>query len=153
MAVSRGVGESFADQAFEAAARAYMGAPEGWERRVQAAIAALFDFLVDRPEQTRTCVVAEGAAGPDALTRRDSVIDRFAGLLRPGFAAARTPPPPVVAEAIGGGIYELVRTHVLERRLDELPRAVPDATLVALSPFVGAVGAMETQQSPTLPST
>jgi hypothetical protein len=140
---ARPPGDSFADQAFAAAAAAYAATPQGWERAVRAAIAALFEFLVDRPTQTSACVAGEHAAGQDALARRDQLIDRFVTLLRPGFAAADRSPPPVVAEAIGGGIYELVRSHVLERRLDRLTEAIPDATVVALSPFLGPADALE----------
>jgi hypothetical protein len=144
MAVSPPLGtESFPDQAFAAAAAAYAATPHGWERAVRAAIAALFEFLVDQPAQTSACVVGERGAGRDGLARRDQLIDRFAALLRPGFAATDRPPPPVVAEAIGGGIYELVRSHVLERRLDRLTEAIPDATVVALSPFLGPAGALQ----------
>jgi hypothetical protein len=129
---------SFVDDAFAVTAAAYAREPGGWENAVQAAIGQLFDFLASRPAQTNACIVDHCGAGLDALAHRDRVLDRFVELLRPGLAAAATPPPPVVAEAIAGGIYELVRGHVLERRLDELPAAVPDATVVVLSPFTGA---------------
>jgi len=136
-------GQSFADEAFAATADAYARAPGGWELAIQSAIAGLFDFLARRPAQTNACIVGDCGAGPDALARRDRTIDRFVALLRPGFARAAMPPPPIVADAIGGGIYELVRSHVLERRLGELPEAAPDATIVALAPFVGTDGAIE----------
>jgi hypothetical protein len=135
-AMAPGAG-SFADEAFTTTASAYASASGGWEVAIQSAIGSLFDFLAGRPDQTTACIVADCGAGPEALARRDRVIDRFVELLRPGFAASTTPPPPVIAEAIGGGIYELIRSHVLERRLDELPGAVPNATIVALSPFMG----------------
>lgn len=135
-------GGSFTDEAFAATAGAYAGAPGGWEVAIQSAIGSLFDFLAGRPDQTTACIVADCGAGPEALARRDEIIDRFVELLRPGFAASPTPPPPVVAEAIGGGIYELVRSHVLERRLEDLPSAVPNATVVALAPFMGMDGAI-----------
>lgn len=135
-------GGSFVDEAFAVTASAYADAPGGWETSIQTAIGSLFGFLAQRPDQTTACIVADCGTGPGALGQRDTVIDRFVELLRPGFAASATPPPPVVAEAIGGGIYELVRGHVLERRLEELPGAVPDATIVALSPFMGVDGAL-----------
>ena len=134
--------ESFADQAFAAAADAYAATPESWELAVHAAITAVFVFLADRPAETKACIVGDCGSGPAALARRDRVLERFAGLLEPGFAEAVNPPPPVVAEAIAGGIYELVRCHVFERRLDLLPDAIPDATVVALSPFVGPADAI-----------
>ncbi len=133
---------SFADEAFAATAGAYARADGSWEVAIQSAIGSLFDFLADRPDQTKACIVGDCGGDPGALARRDAVIDRFAELLRPGFAAAPAPPPAVVAEAIGGGIYELVRSHVLERRLADLPDAAPDATVVALSPFMGMDGAI-----------
>jgi hypothetical protein len=135
-------GDSFADAAFAATATAYADAPGGWESAIQSALGGLFDFLAERPDQTAACIVADCGAGPETLAQRDETIARFVELLRPGFAASATPPPPVVAEAIGGGIYELVRNHVLERRLHDLPGAVADATIVALSPFVGMDGAL-----------
>ncbi|HEX2071765.1 MAG TPA: hypothetical protein VHF90_08990 [Thermoleophilaceae bacterium] len=142
--------ESFADQAFAAAASAYADTPESWERAVQAAIAGLFEFLVERPRQTRACIEADCGAGPPALARRDRAIERFTELLAPGFAAAPAPPPAIVAEAIAGGIYELIRSYVLEGRLHELPDVVPDATVVALSPFLGAAGAVDLVSSTKL---
>ncbi|HWM10674.1 MAG TPA: hypothetical protein VNO82_15075 [Solirubrobacteraceae bacterium] len=134
-------GGAFADQAFAAAAGAYARTPGEWEQAIRAAIAELFGFLSRHRSQTLACMAGDGDAGREALTDRDRVIARFATLLAPGFDAASAPPPPVVAEAIGGGIYELVRAYALERRLGELPDAVPDATVVALSPFLGAQGA------------
>jgi hypothetical protein len=134
---------TFADQAFSATAEAYTTARGGWEQAVHAAIAALFEFLAARAPQTSACIVADCGAGRDALASRDRTIARFVELLRPGFEATQPAPPPVVGEAIGGGIYELVRGHVLERRLGELPDAVPDATVVALSPFIGAAEAID----------
>jgi hypothetical protein len=135
--------QSFADQAFAAAADAYTGVGGNWELAIQSAIASLFAFLAARPDQTNACIVDDCGAGPDALARRDRTIDRFVELLRPGFEAAAVPPPPVVAEAIGGGIYEVVRSHVLERRLADLPGAAPDAMIVALSPFTGIERALD----------
>jgi hypothetical protein len=140
-------GTTFADQALAAAVGAYAATSESWERAIQAAIAGLFEFLADRPAHIEACIAEDLGAGPEALAQRDRTIDRFVELLRPGFAAAAAAPPPVVADAIGGGIYELVRGHVLERRIDELPDAVPDATIVALSPFLGAAAAIELANS------
>jgi hypothetical protein len=134
---------SFADEAFAAAASAYADARESWELAIRAGIAGLFGFLAARPQQTSACIVGGLRGGPGALAGQDRLIERFAELLAPGFDVAPTPPPPIVTEAIGGGIYAIVRGYVLERRLDELPAAAPDATFVALSPFLGSANAVE----------
>lgn len=137
MASSAPLDEPFADQAFRIAAEAYAASPAGWERAIRSALAELLAFLAREPEQTATCLAIGPGEHPAALVHRDEVVERFTTLLGPGFAMPREPPPPVVAEAIGGGILELIRIHVEERRVDDLPSALPSATLIALTPFVG----------------
>jgi hypothetical protein len=133
---------SFEDEAFAVTAEAYARQSGDWEQAVQAALARLFAFLADHPDRTNACIVGDYGIGEAALDRRDGTIDRFAAFLREGFERAGAPPP-VIAEAIGGGVYEIVRGHVLERRLEQLPAAIPEATVVALSPFVGPARAQE----------
>ena len=137
MAANAAPDDSFAELAFRATAGAYGAVRASWERAVQSALAELLAFLARQPEQTRTCVAIDPGEHAAALARRDEVVERFATLLGPGFEIPPEPPPPVVAEAIGGGILELIRIHVEERRIAELPRALPHATLIALTPFVG----------------
>lgn len=130
--------DTFADQAFTAAADAYMRTPGNWEQAIQAALAGLFEFLAAAPEPTRACVVEALHSGRPGLERRDRLLARFAEFLEPGYTESADPPADVVAEAVSGGVYELIRTHVVERRIDELPEALPAATVIALSPFVGS---------------
>lgn len=129
---------AFADQAFTAAADAYMRTPGNWELAVQAALAGLFEFLAAAPERTRACVVDALYSGRPGLERRDRLLERFSEFLEPGYAQSVDPPPDVVAEAVSGGVYELIRTHVVERRTERLLEALPAATVIALSPFVGS---------------
>jgi hypothetical protein len=143
--ISDGAGRaagSFEDEAFAATAAAYARGDEIWERSVQVAIAGLFAFLAKHADRTKACIVGEHGAGIAAQGARDRAVARFVALLDQGFERPDAPPP-VVAEAIGGGVYEIVRGHVLERRLADLPAAVPEATIVALSPFVGPERAFE----------
>jgi hypothetical protein len=125
---------ALADAAFAATAEVYAGTPGSWAEGVGAAIAALFDFLAARPDAVAGCVLAE--SGQD-----DRTLERFTALLAPGFETAPEPPPPVVAEAVGSAILELVRLHAVEGRLAELPHATADAIVVALVPFVGVEAA------------
>lgn len=141
MAPSAPPDEPFADRAFRVAADAYAAAPAGWERAIQSALAALLAFLARQPEQTETCVAIAPGADRAALARRDEVVERFSTLLDPGFAIPPERPPSIVAEAIGGSILELIRIYVEERRVDDLPSALPNATLIALTPFVGPADA------------
>lgn len=144
--VGTDAGESFADRAFAVTQSAYSRSSGDWAQGIQAAIAELFSFLAEEEAQTKACMAGDHAVGAQALTRRDAAIDRFTELLDPGFAADPAPPA-IVAEAVGGGIYELIRRHVLARRINRLPDAVPDATIVVLAPFVGMDGAMRLARS------
>ncbi len=135
-------GDSFADEAYAATAAAYARAPGEWEVAVREAIAGLFGFLSGRSGETNDCVAAEHARGLPAIAMRDHDIARFVALLQQDYEGPSSPPA-VVAEAIGGGIYEIVRSHALDRRLDELPASAPAATVIALSPFVGSERANE----------
>lgn len=134
-------GGTFADQAFAVASVAYVQEPGEWPNAVHAAIVGLFDFLAAHPDQTETCLTANGRS--EALARQDRAIARYTDLLQRGFESVGMTPPTVVVEAIGGGIYELVRGYALEHRLGDLPLAAPQATHVALSPFVGGRRARE----------
>jgi len=130
--------EAGAEQALTASADAYMSSPGSWAEAVHAALAGLLDFLAGSPAMTRMCTVEALNAGSPALERRDRVLERFADFLEPGYAQRPDPPPTVVSEAISGGVFELIRAHAVERRIESLPQSLPEATVIALSPFVGS---------------
>lgn len=141
----------FAEEAYAATADAFARAPGSWESAVLEAIASLFEFLAERPDQTRACLLRPAGAPGDAFARRERAVERFAQLLlQPGFEAVADPPPPVLKDAIAGGIHELVCGYARERRLAELPAAVPNAAVVVLSPFVGNVAAHERANAASL---
>jgi AcrR family transcriptional regulator len=136
-----GAFEATAEQAYAVSADAYVQTQGSWAEAVHAALAQLLEFLAGCPELTRMCIVEALYAGSPALEHRDHVLARFADFLEPGYAQSPSPPPEVVSEAISGGVYELIRAQAVERRLEALPAALPEATVIALSPFVGSAEA------------
>jgi hypothetical protein len=128
--------EQFTEQAFTAAAGAYMRTPGSWAQAVHAALAGLLDFVAESPF-TRVAFVDELRAGAAGLERRDRALERFTDFLEPGYAQSAERLPEIVAEAVSGGVYELIRRRVAEGRIASLPAALPEATLLALAPFVG----------------
>lgn len=126
------------EQALSATAGAYMKAPGNWADGICAALEALLDSIAGSPTMARMCLVEVMRAGPSALERRDRALGRFAELLEPGYALNPDPPPNVVSEAIGGSVYELISSRVVEHRVESLPESLPDATVIVLSPFVGS---------------
>jgi AcrR family transcriptional regulator len=125
-----------ADRAYETTLEAFESAG-GWAEAVHAGLASLLAFLVGSPALTRMCTVEALGIGSSAFELRDEVLDRFTALLEPGYAMSAKPPPTAVSEAIGGGVFEIVRSHALEGRIERLGEALPEMTVLALSPFVG----------------
>jgi hypothetical protein len=46
-------------------------------------------------------------------------------------------PPPLVAETIVGGIYEIVYSRVLQGKTAELPALLPDLAYSVIVPYLG----------------
>jgi len=128
---------TFADTAFDVAADAFVAARGNWAEAVHATLTALFDFVATSPGPARECEKALQEGGAAALDRRERTLDRFARFLEPGYVEGSRHPAPVVAEAIVGGVYELVLAYIREDRVAAMSEAVPVATVIVLAPFVG----------------
>ena len=81
-----------------------------------------------------------------AAQPRVRAMELFCTFLAPAFAALDepAPDPEAVSVCLAGGLWELIRRHALERRLHELPDALPAASYVlpvdALRDRRGAAG-------------
>jgi AcrR family transcriptional regulator len=113
------------------------GAP--WPERLRAVLAAGLSALAEHPHEARIAFVEVLAAGPAALRRRATVIAELARLFEPGYAAAgsRAAVPKLMPMAIAGAFDEVVRGHVADGRIAELPALLPDLLFCALAPFLG----------------
>ena len=99
-----------------------------WDDAVLAALRAFLDVLAAEPAFARLAIVEAPAAGPRAIARRDALVGRFAELfddarMRADGAIA---PPPLVAQAIAGGIHELVYSRLVRGEADDLPALVTE---------------------------
>jgi AcrR family transcriptional regulator len=98
-------------------------AGESWSDGIALAYDALLGTLAAEPDFAHLGVVDVLAAGPRALARRDAALRRFARFVdvareRAGAASA---PPPLVAQAIVGGIHELVYSRIARDETSRLP--------------------------------
>ena len=101
---------------------AYRSQPE-WEDGLARGYDALLHVLAAEPWFARLGVVEVLAAGPRALLRRDETLRRFAAFvaqLRSEIDLAE-PPPDLVAQALGGGIYELIYSQLVRQQTNLLP--------------------------------
>jgi AcrR family transcriptional regulator len=130
--------DTAAEQAFSTAAEAFMSTPGTWAEAIHTALAALLDYSAQTPTFGRLAHEALLHGGERAVAARDRALDLFMEFLEPGYAIAGEPDAPrTPSHMIAGAVYELLHRHVVDDRLEELPNALPEITLIVLSPFVG----------------
>ncbi len=73
------------------------------------------------------------------------MLDLFSDFLQPGFAARglALPNPEIVSLCLTGAVWRIVRQHAIDRRLQQLPEALPAISYVVLSTFFGAEKALQ----------
>jgi AcrR family transcriptional regulator len=125
--------------AFGVAARAFLRAGGTWAEATRAALAGMLEAAAGAPALTRLCMTAACHTSARAAERHSRAIELFSGFLQPGYATAgeHAIGERLTHEMIAGGIFELIRNHVTEQRLDQLPDALPAVTVLTLTPFVG----------------
>jgi AcrR family transcriptional regulator len=113
-----------------------------WQEGVRALYEVMSAYFVAEPEMAHLATVGVYGAGPQALARRDRVIDSLTEMLAPGFE--ENPGAPAVSgEAAGATVYALMRDTVRREGPQALPAAVPLAIYLSLVGFVGPERAWE----------
>jgi AcrR family transcriptional regulator len=108
-----------------------------WEEGVRSLYEAMFAYFAAEPAMAELATVGVYAAGPQALARRDRVIDSLTEMLAPGFE--KNPEAAAVgAEAVGATVYALMREQVRKKGPQSLNEVLPLATYLTLVGFVGA---------------
>ncbi len=104
-----------------------------WHERVELGVSAYLHAMAGEPALTRVFLVDILAAGPQAIARRRAAHRRFAELLLELVERHRDELPagvsldPAMANAIIGGVNELVLLAVEDDRAGELPRLADTA--------------------------
>jgi AcrR family transcriptional regulator len=108
--------------------------------RLRAGIGAYLDFMAREPSVARMCIVEVLAAGPRALARRNTAMRMFASIIEENIheLVPGCPVAALAAEAIVGGIHEVVYTRILQGRTTELPGLADDLLTTVLMLGVGA---------------
>ncbi|HWX51965.1 MAG TPA: TetR/AcrR family transcriptional regulator [Solirubrobacteraceae bacterium] len=130
-------------QALHVTIDAYDAHKYSWPLAVSAGLRALIDYLSSEPAHAHLSVVDTFAASPEALDIRQRALRAFAAYLRRGHELAEGVPS-VAAEAIAGGIWQVLHHYIATGRIAELPALAPQISYFALTPFLGAEKAAET---------
>jgi AcrR family transcriptional regulator len=130
-------------QALGVAVAAYEAHADDWPRAVGEGVRALVHYLVSEPAHAHLTLVDTFAASPEATEIRNSMMQAFAAYLGPGYELVGDSGgvPPVAAEAIAGGLWQVLHFYIESDRIDELCGTVPQLTYFALMPFLGAADA------------
>jgi AcrR family transcriptional regulator len=123
-------------------------AATSWPRAIHSSLHTLTALLAAGPEFARVSLVEARAAEPAVRERAEMRLDAFGALLDPGFRYGATPPQRVIASAITGGIFGVLRHHVLHDQTVWLPSIADDLTFFALLPFLGPERAAEVIAEP-----
>ena len=108
--------------------------------RAREGLRALLGFLAAEPAFADMCVVEALAAGPMVVEHRNANLRTLSDLIDEAAAAAMpdaTPPSPIIAQALVGGIFEVVYSRVLAGRHAELPGLLPGLIFTLLLPYAG----------------
>ncbi|MDO8185130.1 TetR/AcrR family transcriptional regulator [Conexibacter sp. JD483] len=111
-------------EACHARVRGAFNAAPDWSDGIADGLDALLTALAAEPAFARLAVVEVLGAGPRGLARRDDTMQRFAAFIQEGrarFDDQLSPHPDVVAQAIVGGIYELLYSRIVRGEAERLP--------------------------------
>jgi AcrR family transcriptional regulator len=130
-------------QALAVAVEAYQEQQPDWPRAARAGLSALIHYLASEPAHAHLSLVDTFAACPEAIVIRNSTLQSFAAYLMPGYelSGGRAEVPVVAAEAIAGGIWQILHHYIENDSIAELPGTVAQLTYFALTPFVGPIRA------------
>jgi AcrR family transcriptional regulator len=118
------------------ATRSGSSAGRDWRTSVEDGMLGLLEHLVADRNFARLAFFELPTAGAAALERADLAVQRFTEFLEPKALPDRlTPLPPVVVEAIGGGMWAVIQHEIAAGRLSSLPEKAPEIAAIALTPF------------------
>ncbi len=141
-------------QALHVTVDAYESRDAEWEHGVAAGMHALMEYVCSEPTHAHLTLVDTFGASPEAIEIRENALLAFTEYLQPGFDAAPADleVPETAAEAVTGGIWQVLHHYIEHDQLHELCDATPQLVFLTLSPFVGAeVAAEAARQSAPAP--
>jgi AcrR family transcriptional regulator len=135
------------DRAVTHTSEAFIAAGE-WPAAVRAAIAALLEFVAEERIFARLAFFDILTGGPVAIDRAEHSLDAFQTMAVPGLQAYQHVPE-ILAEAIVGGLWNVIQHEVGYGRALRVPELTEELTYIALAPFLGAKDAARVARTPS----
>lgn len=137
-------------QALRITVEAYDAGSSDWAGDVAAGMHALMSYVCSEPAHAHLTLVDTFGASPQAIEIRESALAAFTAYLQPGFEQAPEDLeiPAIAAEAVAGGIWQILHHYIEHERLGELCDAAPQLIYLTLTPFVGPESAAQAARRP-----
>jgi AcrR family transcriptional regulator len=123
-------------RALTSASEAFLAAPD-WPSAARETILALLEFVAQERVFARLAFFDILTGEPSAIVKAEESLDAFQVMFVPGLQAYPHVSE-VVAEAIIGGIWNVLQHEVGHGRALQLPELAEELTYVTLAPFLGA---------------
>jgi AcrR family transcriptional regulator len=117
-----------------------------WREELRLELEELLCFIVEEPDAAITLVIDARAACPEALERRDQLLDHFAACIdRQVRAGLPEMPPPSAISAAGivGGIEAVLYSRLQRGDCEDLKSLLPSLMYFAVLPYEGHEAANE----------
>lgn len=119
---------------------------ESWRDRLRRGLEELLRFAVEDSDAAMSLIVDGRAACPDALSRRDELLDRFSSCLD-SMVRAKAPageaPSAIAAAGIVGGVEALLYARLNRGEADDVQSLLPSLMYFAVLPYEGHEAASE----------
>jgi AcrR family transcriptional regulator len=112
-----------------------------WPERIWEGLRAGTHFDAAYPVLAHIGYVEAHAVGSPAIQRVEDSHAAFKIFVQEGYLHAANPPSPVVLDAIAATIFEVGYHHARRRQIQQLPRVIPHAAYLVLTPFLGRAAA------------
>lgn len=120
---------------------------ENWRERLRLSLGELLRFVAEDPDAAMSLIVDGRAASPEALTRRDELLDHFSSCLdtqvRAEAPGGEPAPSAIAAAGIVGGIEALLYSRLNHGEADDLSPLLPALMYFAVLPYEGHEAASE----------
>jgi AcrR family transcriptional regulator len=128
--------EELSRRALSATYEAAAEVPE-WPATIEAGIRGMLEHIVAEPLFAKLAFFELPAAGPAALDHADAAVRRFTAFLDPrALPPGVNPLPPVVVEALGGGMWAAIQHQIAAGDPASLPEFAPQLAAIALTPLL-----------------
>jgi AcrR family transcriptional regulator len=107
--------------------------------RVEAGLAAAVDWILERPDDARACMVDAAGATAGSLARQHEVLARLGAMLKEA-APNGTPRPAALEDYLVGGVHLVLRQLVIDGEAARAREMVPDLAGVLLGPYLSDKG-------------